>query len=961
MCAVIRGKRRLRAVGASAAVACVVFGVCIIFSLSLYIDRKLNESAQNQAVAFTEQAAAGVSDRIGMVQNAIGAFTVQSSDPADYVPALDALRERNGFAHVAAVGMDGEGFFDGGEPFSTRSLVQEETALSSQAQSYSGTFENEDGVRVRLAQKPLFVGEKQVGALYVQVPLDLFTMPADLDMFDGRGYFMLFEAQTGEILVTPEDGTRTPVLPSMTIFDFLGAATRYESSTAPGLPGEGLLALQAQQEAGIGNLVGNVESGTTGLIVSVIDGKSCYVCVAPVNDGMWYVCSVVPMQNVRAEASVVTATFEIMFFVMTGCLAAVAYLAFSSYRRHLRGRHVSMMSQLYDALSDSVDMAVNLYSPADRAVTPIAAKSADIIGYPLKDFLHDPTLCDAIGISSEGAVVFERIRTGEVASFEQGEFSFRDPRTGCERWAAYSVKPLEFDGKRQLLVVLRDVTPDKEIQLSMKEAMDAAEAANQAKSEFLSRMSHEVRTPMNVIIGMLQIAQGSLDDVGKTRESLSKIGAASDHLLGLINDVLDISKIENGKMTFSSEPFRLKSVLAHVVAVARAQCDQKGHDFSVVLSDHVSGILMGDPVRLKQLLVNLLANAAKYTPEGGHIRFETSVDPGSVMGYRQVTFIVADDGIGMSEEFKQHLFEPFTMEGRSREQGTGLGMSIVRNIVTMLGGSMTVESELDRGTTFEVTLNLRIALEAERKAFEEAEAEEDRVLRGRGTGDGAGAGSSPRAFGAEVCAPAQTSLPVVARVSIAPALDRSELKGLRVLLAEDNDLNAEIACELLSESGLVIDRAADGAEACALFESSAEGTYDAVLMDVQMPLLNGYEATRRIRAFDRADASRVPIIAMSANAFADDVRASLESGMNAHLSKPIDMRHVLSTIIRFVRKRRADERDAAGEGRIPLCDGFEDGSCATAGTADAPHIAGKATARVPLDVSAPDETAPGLE
>ena len=961
MCAVSRGGRGRRTSNAVAAIVCIILGASVVLALMQFIDHKLNQSAENQVLAFTEQAASNVADRMAMKQNALGAFAVQSSDPAELVPALNALKQRNGFAHVAAVDLTGQGFLEDGTPFFSEVLGQEETALSQGTQAYSDTFVNNEGVRVRLAQRPLFLDGQQSGALYVEIPLDLFTMPAKLNMFDGRGYFMLFEARTGEILVSPDEPTKTPIGERMSLFDFLDEAARYE---APEMfdsseeASEALLVMTANMGSDLRGLEDAVAQKHSGLTTAAVDGKASYVCVAPVGTGWWYACGIVPMENVRAEASFVTTSFLVVILIMLACLAAVGLLVISAYRKRLRERHVAMMSQLYDALSESIDLAVNLYSPADGKVTPIVEKAADIIGYRLTDFLHDERLSAAIGLSDADAALFDRIRTGRIESAERGEIPFFCARNGREQWVGYSVSPLIFDGKHQLLVVLQDKTAEKAIQLSMKDAMHAAEAANEAKSEFLSRMSHEIRTPMNVIIGMLQIAHGSLDDVEKMRACLVKIGAASDHLLGLINDVLDISKIENGKMTFSSEPFRLASVLAHAITVARVQSEQKGQKLTVSVPDHASCVFVGDPVRMKQLLINLLTNAVKYTPEGGRIEFDTNIAPGAVMGYRQLTFVVSDNGIGMSKEFLEHVFEPFTMEGRSREQGTGLGMSIVRNIVTMMGGSLNVESELDHGSTFTVTLNLRIALEAERKAFEEAEGFFDAggTMQGEGNarsqgdsgekrrdvssavspdgpdgsargthgakcGSGGACGAfaggdapgSSRGAGPDFGvlpksggAPSDVSL-TSERVGPPPAIDRGELRGLRVLLAEDNDLNAEIACELLSESGLVVDRAVDGEKACGLFEASPVGTYDAVLMDVQMPRRDGYEATRCIRALDRPDAASVPIIAMSANAFSDDVRASLASGMNMHLSKPIDMRQVLSAIVRLVRKRRADE------------------------------------------------------
>lgn len=907
MRAMSRDKQKRRLAASIAIVAIVAAIVAAVLGLTSSIDKKLNQSAEQQVVTFTEQAAASVADRMFMSQNVIGAFTVQTVDPKLIAPALNSFAKRNGFVDAAFAGMDGEGVHSDGSAFSVSELPGPETAIGEGRSSYSGTFATDDGERARLAQMPLYIDDEQVGALYVQVPLSLFSMDRQLDMFDGRGYFMLFEGSTGEVLVLPTDETKTPVAIGTSLYDFLDEASHYDPSTSitdAAVSTEAALQfMQSRSQGDLSMLRDVVANKQTGLLMATVDGKASYVCVSPVDSGYWYVCNVVPVENVRAEAAVVTTTFEAVFAIIFACLVAVGLLVFGAYRRRLREQNVAMLAQLYEALSDSIDMAVNLYSPADGAVTPIVAKAERIIGYRLDAFLKNERLAATIGLSPEGVALFDRVRSGETKGFEQGEFSFRNKQTGKESWASYSVKRLTFEGKPQLLVVMRDVTADKEIQLSMKDAMNVAEAANAAKSEFLSRMSHEIRTPMNVIIGMLQIARGNAHDTDKVEESLEKIDAASDHLLGLINDVLDISKIENGKMTLASEPFRLSDLLSHVIAAIRMQCEQRDQAFAVEVPPCADAVYVGDAVRLKQLLLNLLANAVKYTPCGGHIRFETSVSKGAAMGYRQVRFTIADDGIGMSEEFKARIFEPFSMEGRSREQGTGLGMPIVKNIVTMMAGDIAVESTKGCGTTFTVTFNLRIALEAERIVFEEKESVEIEGIETEVLGVSA-APPETRVCDLRSDRPARPASAYASSLPGAPrALDRTEFEGLRVLLAEDNDLNAEIACELLSEAGLVVDWAVDGAEALAAFEASPVGHFDAVLMDVQMPNMNGYEATRRIRALDREDAGVVPIIAMSANAFAEDVSASLASGMNAHLSKPIDMRRVLATIIKFVRKR----------------------------------------------------------
>lgn len=889
-------------------IAVIVLGASL--GLMTYIDHKLKQGAEQQVVTFTQQAAGNVDDRISIAQSAIGAFEVQSLNPAAIVPALKGMRERFDFVDVAFAGMDGVGLKADGSAFSLASLEQPETAISQGKQSYSPTFKLEDGQHVRMAQRPLFMDGEQVGALYVQIPLSLFSMPEKLDMFDGRGYFMLFESTTGEILVPPTDDIETPVDDGMTLYAFLEAASGQQVEFGGG---SGMISLDLDR--GAGSLLGigdTVASGDTGLATGTIDGKPSYVCVAPVNgSGTWYVCTVIPVENVRAEASVVLTAFQVVFAIVVLCFAIVIALTFSSYRKRTKERNVAMKSRLYKALSESLDMAVNLYCPADGTVTPIVAKLARILGYSMPELMSDDQVANVLELSDAGRALVSRLREGTVDKPLKGEFSFMHARSGKVHWISYSASPLSYEGKRRILVVMRDVTTEKELQFSMKDAMTAAEAANRAKSEFLSRMSHEIRTPMNAIIGMLQIAKLHTDDTEKTRESLGKIGAASDHLLNLINDVLDISKIESGKMVLTSEPFRLSVLVERVMSVIRPQCEQKRQTFDVTAPEG-DWIFVGDAVRLRQLLINLLTNSVKYTPVEGHVHLEASVDMDTISAYRCVSFIVADDGIGMTEEFKAHLFEPFVMEGRSESQGTGLGMPIVKNIVTMMGGSIHVDTAVDRGTAFTVIVNLRLAFEPERQALEATERagtswEGALDVSGR-PADPTVADSSKTDVACEGLYGTASRVPTPEAYSQRPVTPDEErpftLVGARALLVEDNDMNAEIARELLGEAGLVVDWAENGEVACRMFGESPQGCYDVVLMDVQMPVMDGYEATRCIRSLERPDAGNVPIIAMSANAFAEDVRASLASGMDAHLSKPIDMRRVLETIAVYVQRRR---------------------------------------------------------
>ena len=394
----------------------------------------------------------------------------------------------------------------------------------------------------------------------------------------------------------------------------------------------------------------------------------------------------------------------------------------------------------------------------------------------------------------------------------------------------------------------------------LQNALDTARSANEAKSNFLSNMSHDIRTPMNGIIGMTTIARSHLDDRSRIEDCLDKISLSSSHLLGLINDILDISKIESGKLALREEAFLFSRLVLDAVELIRPQAEEKRLELTANIPELEEDTVMGDPLRLRQVFVNIMSNAVKYTPAGGRIYIDVWQEDGLKLGYGSFIFRCADTGIGMSEEFLKKIFNPFE---RSRDSdvekiaGTGLGMTITKNIVDMMNGDIRIESSPGKGSVFTVTFRL---LKNEEKTLRTP----DRLVSSEG------------------------SVPVRDKAGCC--------RGKRLLLAEDNELNREIAVEMLKCTEMEIDTACDGEEAVRMFADSPEGYYDIILMDIQMPKLDGYEASREIRGMDRTDAGSIPIVAMTANAFAEDVREALRAGMNAHVSKPIEVDRLLATL-----------------------------------------------------------------
>ncbi len=539
-----------------------------------------------------------------------------------------------------------------------------------------------------------------------------------------------------------------------------------------------------------------------------------------------------------------------------------------------------------------------------------------------------------------------------------------------------------------------DVTDSKQKEekehQALKEACEAATRANASKSEFLSRMSHDIRTPMNAIIGMTAIAGTHLNEKERVADCLNKITVSSKHLLSLINEVLDMSKIESGKIDLEEEEFQLPALVQNLMTIIRPSVLEKNHDLRI----HIGGVehedVIGDVMRLQQVFVNILGNAVKYTPPGGKLEVEIAEKPSRLLGYGCYEFVFRDNGIGMSDEYQKKIFEPFSRAEDSRIskiEGTGLGMAIAMNIIRMMNGAITLESELGKGSQFTVTVFLKqgntaapdverfvnlpvLVADDDRESGETAcrildelgmksqwvlsgmeavkcvraahEMEEDffAVILDWQMPDMDGIATAK-----EIRKQVGPDVPIIilsaydwSRIEeeareagvdgfISKPLFRSKLvylfkqltggeeneglekaerplsrnfTGSRVLLVEDNELNREIAEEVIGGTGAMIESVENGRLAVERFEDVEDGYYDLIFMDIQMPVMNGYEAARAIRGSAKKDGKRIPIIAMTANAFVDDVMDSKRAGMNEHIAKPLDFDRLIECMNRWL-------------------------------------------------------------
>ena len=728
--------------------------------------------------------------------------------------------------------------------------------------------------------------------------------------------------------------------------------------------------------------------GSSGNLRVKLGDTSYYLVYEGTAVQSWTMLGLVPV-------SIVNANLDKLWFhtvqIVTGIVLGFAALAilFVVRRGHtaLRQKNTKLLyrDELFQKLSLNVDDVFLMLDAETSKVDYVSPNIERLLGIPWREVRQNAFALDKLGAPEHGENFLDGLLSGQQREWD---FEFEHLETKERRWFHNIAIGSEVEGRTKYILVMSDRTADKQVNQALSDAVAAAETANRAKSTFLSNMSHDIRTPMNAIIGFTTLAVSHLDDRDRVKDYLTKILASGNHLLSLINDILDMSRIESGKIQLDETEVNLSDVLHDIKTIVSGQFYAKQLELYMDAIDITDEDVYCDKTRLNQVLMNLLSNAIKFTPAGGTVSLRVRQLAGQVSGCGQYEFRVKDNGIGMSPEFAQKIFEPFERERTStvsKIQGTGLGMAISKNIVDMMGGTIEVQTAPGKGSEFIVRVPLRI--QAEHRKAEKIPALEglkalvvnddfntcdsvtkmlvtvgmradwtlsgkEAVLRARQSIE---MGDTYKAYIIDWRLPDMNGIEVTRQIRslnddtpiiVLTAYDWSDIEaeakaagvtafcpkpmflsdlrgslmtaigqkpeeqqgvlpkeptdfaGKHILLAEDNELNREIAVEILNAYGFEVDTAENGAIAVEKVRTAAPGQYDLVLMDVQMPIMDGYTATRRIRELENPALAGIPILAMTANAFDEDRRNALECGMNGFLSKPI----VIADLVQEMRK-----------------------------------------------------------
>ena len=721
--------------------------------------------------------------------------------------------------------------------------------------------------------------------------------------------------------------------------------------------------------------------GSSGNMRVTLGGISYYLVYEGTAVQNWTMLGLVPVRVVNAGLDKLWFhTIQIVAGITVGIAVLVILMIVRRGHANLRRKNteISYRDELFKKLSLNVDDVFLMLDAETAKVDYVSPNIERLLGIPWREARQDARVLAALhpkDSPDRDKNYLEGLLSGQQREWDD---EYAHLETGERRWFHIVAMGSDVEGRTKHILVMSDRTADKQVNQALSDAVAAAETANRAKSTFLSNMSHDIRTPMNAIIGFTTLAISNIDDKNRVKDYLSKTLASSNHLLSLINDVLDMSRIESGKIHLEEVEVNLSDVLHDLKTIVSGQIYAKQLELYMDVMDVTDEDVYCDKTRLNQILLNLLSNAIKFTPAGGTVSVRVRQLAGKVRGCGQYEFRIKDNGIGMSPEFAKKIFEPFERERTStvsRIQGTGLGMAITKNIVDMMGGTIEVQTAQGKGTEFTVCVPMRAQTEqrpvekiTELEGLKALVVDDDfntcdsvtkmlvkvgmraewtlsgkeAVLRARQSIEMSDAYHAyiidwrlPDMNGIEVTRQIRSlhdDTPIIIltaydwsdieveakaagvtafcakpmfmsdlRETLMSALGQkpagavqgllpeknADFKGRHILLVEDNELNREIAQEILREYGFLVDTAENGAVAVEKVSTAAPGSYDLVLMDVQMPIMDGYTATRKIRALDDPARAKLPILAMTANAFDEDRRNALESGMNGFLSKPI--------------------------------------------------------------------------
>ena len=733
-----------------------------------------------------------------------------------------------------------------------------------------------------------------------------------------------------------------------------------------------------------------LKQGHTGAMLVNLEGRNYYLIYEKVNIQDWELLGIVPADIVNASMNELQfSTLIIVGALLFSIAAFIIVMILRKNRLNIKSKNTQILyrDEMFKKLSMNVDDVFLMVDAKTARVDYVSPNVEKLLGITVKQIKENIYVLGKLHPQDTEGQRSKHLKGLLVNEQREWDFEYVHKKTGEQRWFHIIAMGSEIEKKQKCIIVMSDRTADRKMNQALSDAVSAAETANRAKSTFLSNMSHDIRTPMNAIIGFTTLAVSNIENQEKVRDYLGKILASSNHLLSLINDILDMSRIESGKIHLEETKVNLSDLLHDLKTIISGQIHAKQLELYMDAMDVTDEDIYCDKTRLNQVLLNLLSNAIKFTPAGGTVSVRLRQFPSTQKDCAQYEIRVKDNGIGMSQEFAQKIFDPFERERTStvsKIQGTGLGMAISKNIVNMMGGTIEIKTQKNKGTEFIIRLMFRIQSEQHRvEKITELEGLKALVvdddfntcdsvtkmlvkvgMRSEWTLSGKEAvlrakqsielGDAFHAYIIDWRLPDMNGIEVTRQIRslgddtpiiILTAYDWSEIeveakaagvtafcakpmfmsdlretlmtalgqkkeqnnddvlpeadfnfKNKHILLVEDNELNSEIATEILTEYGFIVDTAENGAEALEKVSTSKPGTYDLVLMDVQMPVMNGYEATKCIRKLKDPALANISILAMTANAFDEDRKKALESGMDGFLSKPIVIEELVQAL-----------------------------------------------------------------